>query len=264
VEGAVNDDARIARVIGRPDAYEKIGGGYSEQRRADARIARCILEALGSARTVLNVGAGSGSYEPSDRVVVAVEPSPVMLAQRPADAGPATRAVAEQLPIRSQSFDAALAILTVHHWSNRQAGYEELRRVASRRVVLTFDPQVHNQLWLFHEYLPEVARFEEQRAPSIEEVANGIGATRVEAIPIPHDCSDGFTVAHWRHPHAYLDPNIRRAHSGLAQADPAIIERGLARLREDLKTGRWHANHADLLDRTELDVGIRLVVAEVP
>jgi len=248
------------RMVGRPQAYDQIGRGYATERRPDPRIASRIMDALGAASSVLNVGAGAGSYEPADRFVVAVEPSGVMLAQRPPGAAPAIRAAAEQLPVPSASFEAAMAILTVHHWSDRPAGYAELCRVSRHRVVLTFDPKVHNRHWFLREYVPEIARFEEQRAPSIDEIAYGIGATRVETVPIPHDCIDGFTVAHWRRPHAYLDPDVRRANSGLAQADPAVVERGIQRLREDLRTARWHEQHADILELTELDVGIRIII----
>ena len=249
-----------AEHAGRPSAYDLIGLGYAQVRRPDPRIASQILRALGSSASVLNVGSGPGSYEPTDRFVLAVEPSDVMLDQRPSDAAPAVRAVAEALPFPDSSFDAVMAILTVHHWKDRQAGYAELRRVSPHRVVLTFDPVVHRQHWLLREYLPSVALFDDRTAPSIEEIATGIEATRVETVPIPHDCTDGFTVAYWRRPHAYLDPDARRGQSGPAQADQAVINGGLERLRDDLATGRWHENHADLLELTELDVGIRIVI----
>lgn len=242
------------------DAYDQIGVGYAEERRPDPRIMRRITRALGEASSVLNVGSGPGSYEPTDRPVVAVEPSTVMLAQRPRDAAPAIRAVAERLPFTDNAFDAVMAILTVHHWSDRAAGYAELCRVSPRRVALTFDPEVHNENWFLREYVPDVSMFEEQRAPSIDEIAEGIRATHIEPVPIPHDCTDGFTVAYWRRPHAYLDPAVRRGHSGLAQADPAVVERGVERLRADLDSGRWHKAHADILGLTELDVGIRILI----
>jgi hypothetical protein len=250
-----------ARVVGQPETYDQIGLGYAEERHPDPRLARRITAALGGACSVLNVGAGAGSYEPADRFVVAVEPSGVMLAQRPLGAAPAIRAAAEQLPFPDASFEAVMAILTVHHWSDREAGYAELCRVSPHRVVLTFDPMVHNQNWFLREYVPDIALFEQQRAPSIDEIARGIGATQIESVPIPHDCTDGFTVAYWRRPHAYLDPNVRRGHSGIAQADPAVVERGIERLREDLSTGRWHETHASILELNELDVGIRIIVA---
>lgn len=242
------------------EAYDQIGLGYAEERHPDPRIASRIADALGDAASVLNVGSGPGSYEPADRSVTAVEPSSVMLAQRPPGAAPGVQAVAEQLPFPDAAFEAVMAILTVHHWSDRAAGYAELCRVSPRRVVLTFDPHVHNQHWLLREYVPSIALFEEQRAPSIDEIAAGIGATHIETVPIPHDCTDGFTVAYWRRPHAYLDPDVRRGHSGLAHADPAVVERGLERLREDLDTGRWYETHADILELDELDVGIRIVI----
>jgi SAM-dependent methyltransferase len=252
----------VQSTIGQPDAYEHIGGGYAVQRRPDPRIARQVRAALGDARTVLNVGAGAGSYEPDDLVVVAVEPSLVMLSQRSSFAAPALRAVAEHLPVRSGAFDAVLAVMTVHHWTDAAAGLAELCRVAPRRVVLTFDTAAHNAQWFIREYVPAVMSREQQRAPSVDDIADAIGATRVEVVPVAHDCVDGFMVAYWRRPHAYLDPEVRRAHSGVAQLDPQLVERGVEQLRADLESGRWYETHADLLDLTELDVGIRLVIAD--
>jgi hypothetical protein len=236
-----------ARVVDRLQPYDEIGHGYAEVRRPDPRIQARIMHALGAASSILNVGSGPGSYEPVDRRVIALEPSGVMLAQRPRGAAAAVQAVAERLPFPDAAFD-------------RRAGYAELCRVSPLRVVLTFDPQVHNQHWFLREYVPSVALFDEQHAPTIDEIADGINASYVETVPIPYDCTDGFTAAYWRRPHAYLDPEVRRGHSGIAQADPTVVERGLERLREDLETGRWYEAHPDILELAELDVGIRIVV----
>ena len=242
--------------------YDVIGRGYATHRRADARIAALIEEALGDAATVVNVGAGAGSYEPADRVVVAVEPSTVMLRQRPPSAAPAVQAVAEALPFRDDDFDAALVVLSVHHWSERAAGYAELRRVARRRVVLTFDHEVHRRFWLIAEYAPEVAAMDDARSMTVEETADGIGATRIVPVPLPHDCTDGVLPAHWRRPEAYLDPAVRAATSGLARLDAATTERMTTRLAADLVSGEWHGRHADLLNADTYDAGFRLLTTD--
>jgi SAM-dependent methyltransferase len=242
-------------------AYDLIGQGYARHRRPDPRIAAAVHAALGDARTVVDVGAGTGSYEPSDRDVVAVEPSAVMLAQRPAGAAPAVQAVAEALPFASRSFDAALAVLTVHHWPERAAGYAELRRVARRAVVLTIDPELHSRMWLV-DYIPEMAEVF-RRIPPVDEVVDGIGArlADVVTVPLPGDCTDQMTVGNWRRPERYLDPEVRACGSAFHEVGPAAVERGMAALEDELRTGRWPARYGALLDLDELDVGLRLVVS---
>ena len=241
--------------------YDRIGRAYARHRRPDPRIAAQIVAALGDAETVVDVGAGTGSYEPSDRRVVAVEPSTVMIAQRPSGAAPVLRAVAEQLPFCDRAFDAALALLTVHHWPDRARGMAELARVADRRVVFTFDPEVHYRFSLLDEYFPAAMENERHRVPSIDEVATAIGATRVEVVPVHHDCSDGFGWAYWRRPEAYLDPEVRSCISMFARLDPVDVEPGVDRLRRDLESGAWHERHRDLLGREWVDGGYRLVIA---
>lgn len=243
-----------------PTEYDTIGLGYAEQRRPDPRIARQILAALGDARSVVNVGAGTGSYEPDDRAVVAVEPSEVMLAQRAAEAAPVVRGVAEVLPFPDSAFDAALGVLTVHHWSDLDAGLAELCRVAARRVVLAFDQPKAATFWLA-EYFPETAAIEAARAPRLEHIVDALAADRVAIVPIPHDCTDGFAGAYWRRPDAYLDPGVRAGISSLAVMPDHELEPGLARLRADLESGAWHERHADLLALDEIDLGYRLVIA---
>jgi SAM-dependent methyltransferase len=239
-------------------SYDVIGRTYAHTRATDPRIAAAIWEALGDARTVVNVGAGTGNYEPPDRDVTAVEPSAVMIAQRPAGAAPAIQASAEALPFEDGAFDAAMAVLTLHHWSDWRAGVEELRRVARRVVVFSWDPSFANRPWITAEYLPLVA---DGAFPSLADQVGALRATRVTAVPIPHDCRDGFYGAHWRHPEAYLDPEVRSGISVLARREPEELAPGLARLEEDLRTGAWAERHADLLALEELDLGYRLLVA---
>jgi len=241
--------------------YEQIGVGYAERRRPDPRIERRILEALGDARSVANVGAGTGSYEPTDRRVVAVEPTPQMLEQRPAGAAPVVRAVAEGLPFADDCFDAALAVLTIHHWTDVEQGMAELCRVARRQVILGFDISWQQELWLVRDYIPAMARLEESRALSLDRTLALLDNPRTEPVPVPADCTDGFGGAYWKRPEAYLDPNVRQSISSLAQLPPAQVEPGLARLADDLAAGRWHERNADILELDELDLGYVLIVA---
>jgi SAM-dependent methyltransferase len=241
--------------------YDDIGTGYAARRQPDPRLAEPLYAALGDAATVLNVGAGAGSYEPRDRHVIAVEPSRIMISQRRPQSPPAVRAVADALPFPSGSFDAVMAVLTVHHWSNQEVGFAELRRVAPRRVVLTFDPEVHNRMWLM-DYVPEIVELESARAPAIEDVLDGINGQSVTVLPVPHDCRDGMTIANWRHPAAYLDPAVHAGGSALRQVDAAALKRGLARLADDLETGKWLKRYGELMNRTELDCGLRLLVGD--
>jgi SAM-dependent methyltransferase len=238
--------------------YDILGRTYGGHRHADPRIARIINAALGDAATVVNVGAGAGSYEPPDRSVVAVEPSSVMIAQRPASAAPAVQASAELLPFSDNAFDAALAILTVHHWSDRRAGLAEMRRVARDRVVvLTWDPE-HPGFWLVRDYFPDLIEFDRRIFPKLAELEAALGRIDVSVVSIPHDCVDGFLGAYWRRPAAYLDEGVRAGISTFARIGdiPARIER----LRADLESGQWAVRNAELLRLEELDVGYRLVV----
>lgn len=206
----------------------------------------------------MNVGAGAGSYEPSEGPVIAVEPSEVMLSQRAGRSAPAIRAVGEWLPVRDRAFDVALAVLTIHHWPDPIAGLRELQRVASRQVILHFEPDY--AFWLADEYVPEV-RSVDAGVPTVAEVVAALGNTRVESIPIPHDCLDGFFAAYWRRPEAYLDPSVRANISNLARLGDDDLGPGLDRLGRDLASGAWEAAHQDLLARDELDVGYRLIIA---
>ncbi|WP_410670805.1 class I SAM-dependent methyltransferase [Amycolatopsis sp. cmx-4-68] len=240
--------------------YDEIGIGYALGRRTDPRWLAPLLSALGDARSVVDVGSGTGSYEPPGRRVTAVEPSTEMIRQRGAEAAPVVRAVAEALPFASATFDAALAVLTVHHWPDWRRGLAELRRVSRRQVVLAYDTALHNDFWLVREYVPEVAELERSR-PSAPEIADVLGASSVRVLPVPWDFTDGVFPAHWRRPEAYLNPAVRRACSALAQTPPAAVARGIAKLRADLESGRWRAEHAELLELPEWDAGFRLIVA---
>ncbi|WP_326565356.1 class I SAM-dependent methyltransferase [Amycolatopsis rhabdoformis] len=238
--------------------YDSIGVGYSRSRCSDPRWLASVLRAVGTG-SVVNVGAGAGSYEPP-RTVVAVEPSLRMLAQRPAGLAPAVQGVAEGLPLGSGSVDVALAVLTVHHWSDWRRGLAELRRVAGRQVVLTYEPALHADYWLTREYIPEVALLERSR-PSVADIAGELSAPVVSVLPVPWDFQDGVYPAHWRRPAAYLDPRVRGSCSALAQTSPSAVARGIARLEADLASGAWAARHADLLALPVLDVGFRLITA---
>ncbi|MEV0824979.1 class I SAM-dependent methyltransferase [Nonomuraea rubra] len=242
--------------------YDTIGATYTVTRRTEPRIAAQIWAALGDARTVLNVGAGTGSYEPPDRDVTAVEPSALMRAQRPAGAAPCVAATAERLPFKDQSFDAAMAVSTVHHWRDPIAGLREMRRVARRVVVFTFDgddPEWSQRFWLTRDYLPEVAAAL-TGWPPLDDLTGAIGA-RAEPVPIPWDCADGFFEAHWRRPEAYLDERVRRGVSVWAKVGAEVERRVVRDLRDDLDSGRWAERNRDLLTLDAAELGLRLLVA---
>jgi len=242
--------------------YDTIGATYTVTRRTEPRIAAQVWAALGDARTVLNVGAGTGSYEPTGRDVTAVEPSAVMRAQRPAGAAPCLAAVAESLPFKDDSFDAAMAFATVHHWQDPIAGLREMRRVARRVVVLTYDASGtgwRRRFWLIRDYLPEFADLL-VGWPSLNELADAIGA-RAEPVLVPWDCADGFFEAYWRRPEAYLDENVRRGVSVWAKVGPQAEERAVRSLRHDLASGRWAERNRDVVDLDAAELGLRLLVA---
>ncbi|MFF4038194.1 class I SAM-dependent methyltransferase [Streptomyces sp. NPDC001816] len=243
--------------------YDSIGATYARTRQPDPRVAAQVHAALGNVTDVINVGAGTGSYEPR-QTALAVEPSQVMIAQRPSGSAPAVQAVAEHLPLRDNAADAVMALLTVHHWSDLAAGIGELRRVARRRIViLTWDQHIYRErFWLVRDYLPEAAAFDDTRATPTDQLVDLLGGARQEPVRIPHDCTDGFGAAYWRRPSAYLDPRVRAGISMLAQTGEDTLAPGLTRLAEDLATGRWYTQHAELLALDTIDVGYRLLVAD--
>jgi SAM-dependent methyltransferase len=242
--------------------YDTIGRDYLAHRRADPRWEAEVRAHLGDARRCVNIGAGTGSYEPADRTVVAIEPSAVMVAQRAIGSAPAVRASASALPLPPEWGDVALAILTVHHWDDWATGLAELCRVAPRRIVVAIDFEVHAEFWLLREYLPEVRAHTLRCAPSADVIADAIGATTCIELPVPRDLRDGVMGAYWCRPEAYLDPTIRANNSGLALADPVVVARGMARLESDLASGAWHERHADLDELESIDLGYRLVASD--
>lgn len=246
-----------------PEAlYDRIGVVYGRGRRPDRRWQVEVNAALGRSRTVLNVGAGTGSYEPADRYVLAVEPSGTMIAQRPAGGPPVLQATAERLPLADGQFDVAMALVTVHHWRDWAAGLREMQRVAERVIVLHFDPVLHDRFWLVRDYLPELADLSRE-IPSVQQVSAALGKdVEVRTLPVPWDCADGFLPAFWRRPQAYLDPAVQQSMSGLQLLDPQVLTRGLTQLRVDLEDGTWERKYDSLLELEVLDVGWRLIVTE--
>ena len=250
-----DDSTEIAR-------YDRIGSEYAMTRREDPRLARRILAALGNARTVVNVGAGAGSYEPRDRHVIAIEPSEVMAAQRPAELAPAIRADAGRLPLRDRSVDAAMAVLTIHHWDeDQERGVREMRRVARGAVViLTYDALISGQMWLMSDYLPEVGQLDHQIFPTAERVADWLGgSTRVESVAIPRDTPDWTLGSFWAHPERVLDPVARGATSGFARMSPAVVDRVVGAVRRDLESGEWDRRYGHLRKLDAFDAGLRLI-----
>lgn len=243
--------------------YDRTGQGYAAQRRPDPRIAAAIWDALGDARTVLNVGAGAGSYEPDDRYVLAVEPSTVMRAQRSPTAGVAIQAYAEALPLDDNAVDAAMAIATVHQWTELDKGLAELRRVARGPVVVAaFDGPALSRWWL-NDYAPELIAAEQRRYPGIEALAAALGQnTEVRAIPIPFDCTDGFTEAYYGRPERLLDPAVRRAQSSWGFVDPGVEPRFEASLAADLASGVWDARYGQWRDRRSYAGSLRLIICQ--
>lgn len=237
--------------------YDRIGVNYSDLRKPDPRIAAAIEAALGQSTTILNVGAGAGSYEPRDREVTALEPSVEMIRQRSVPAACVVQGRAESLPFADSSFDASMAILTIHHWSDQRKGLAEMRRVTRGPVLLlTYDPSFRG-FWLA-DYIPGLVALDEAQMPGMEDYGRWLGPVAAAAVPIPHDCTDGFLSAYWRRPAAYLDPKVRAAISSFwALGD---VSEALARLRDDLDSGAWAERYDHLLALDALDCGYRLVV----
>jgi SAM-dependent methyltransferase len=241
--------------------YNRIGGSYRSTRRPDPRIAAQILDALGDARSVVNVGAGAGSYEPIDREVVAVEPSETMIAQRPPGSAPVVQASAEKLPLDDGSFDAALAVNTVQHWSDLPAGLRELRRVARRRVVIFVrDAQRGVPFWLVEDYLPALVR---SQGVAVEAIERELGPLTAIPVPLPRDCRDGMLSAYWARPELYLDPAVRANISNFAVVDDSDVRDGIGRLAVDLESRAWDRRYGHLRSLAELDFGHRILIADL-
>src|SRR6476619_692109 len=245
-------------------AYDRMGLDYSEVRRADPRFEAAIWDALGDARSVLNVGAGAGSYEPRDREVVAIEPSPVMIAQRPPAAAPAIQGVAESLPLANRSVDATMGVFTMQHWDDVDQGLAEMLRVTRRRIVfLTLDLDATAEMWLCRDYLPEIGEHDLQTFPSMEHLGAVLPDLRIDTITVPSDCTDGFCIALWSRPETFLDPRMRQASSIWHRLRVTVVEPALERLRRDLASGEWDRRHGQLRTQASLDVGLRLLTAEL-
>lgn len=250
--------------MGAAPRYDTIGVGYARTRREDPTFAAAIRAALGDARSVLNVGAGGGSYEPRDRHVIAIEPSDVMAAQRPPELAPAIRATAGALPLRDDSVDAAMAVLTIHHWDDEQeAGVRELRRVASGPVVvLTLDPRVSGRMWLMADYLHEGRVLDEATFPAPETIAAWLGGeVETRVLEYPRDSPDWTLASFWAHPERVLDPVARAGTSGFARMAPEVVDRVVGAIAADLADGSWDLRHGHLRELDAYDVGVRLVVA---
>ena len=243
--------------------YDRIGVGYQTTRVADGRIADQVNDALGDARSVIDVGAGTGNYEPVDRPVVAVEPTSTMIDQR-TSAVPTVRAVAERLPFTDASFDAALAMFTLHHWTDRRAGLRELGRVSGRQVILVYDTDVTARLWLL-DYFPELRLATwEADAPTPDDVAEVLGVVEARPLLVPIDCTDGFTGAYWGRPEAYLEPTVQAGMSTLARLPEPVRRAGTARLRAALDSGTWDDRHGHLRTMATHDLGYRLAICAGP
>lgn len=260
VDGVVGTPRPGRSGAGAGGTYDRIGVGYSDQRVPEPTWEALIHAALGSSRTVVNVGAGSGSYEPTDRRVVAVEPSSTMLAQR-VGLHPAVQGVAEHLPFPDDTFDAAMGVLTVHHWTDPARGLAEMARVARRQVLVVFEPLAAHRFWLL-DYFPEALSSDvELNAPTPSDVGRHLDVIDVQTMGVPAECRDGVAAAYWRRPHAYLDPVVQRSMSLLALLPDDVVARGAAALASDLDDGTWHARHGHLLEQERADFGYRLVVA---
>jgi SAM-dependent methyltransferase len=243
--------------------YDTIGRSYSHTRRTDPRIAAHIDGALGDVRSVVNVGAGTGNYEGPQFDLVAVEPSRTMIGQRSANAAPCVQGVAEALPFPDGAFDAALTVLSTHHWTDLAAGLREMQRVAAKQVVFFFEPRCADQFWLVADYFPEIPQMPtEQRAPGEARFRELLSVQRVETVPVPADCLDGFGGCYWSRPERYLDADVQAGMSCFAQMETALLDRGMARLRRELADGTWDAKYGVLRSQADVDLGYRVLVAQ--
>ncbi len=241
--------------------YDEHAGSYAKTRRPDPRIGAAIDAALGEAETILNVGAGTGSYEPAGRRVTAVEPSAEMIARRPPGAGPAVQAGAESLPFEDDSFDAAMAVLTVHHWRDRAAGLAEVRRVTRGRIaIVAFDPEPLRDYWMVRDYFPAISALHADRMSSMA-LAEELPDATMEPIPIPRDCTDLFFAALWARPELVLDAEVVRSLWVWQSLPEAARRAGRERLAADLESGAWDERNGHLRGLEELDVGLRLIAS---
>ncbi|MBL6927867.1 MAG: class I SAM-dependent methyltransferase [Rhodospirillales bacterium] len=243
--------------------YNNIGVDYAKLRKPDPRLIELICAQIIDLNTILNVGAGAGSYEPDDKNLIALEPSWRMISQRPAHAAPSVCGIAESLPFQDNSFDGGLALLTLHHWSDIDRGLNELKRVVTKRLVIhTWDSTATENYWLINDYIPELLALDAGRFPKMDDLIAKFRSARIIEVPIPCDCTDGFQGAYWQRPEAYLDDHVKKGISSFQQISQKALSRGLARLRADLDSGIWHNRYAGLLDKEAIDLGYRLIVAK--
>jgi len=243
--------------------YETIGRGYAQRRREDPNLKSEIEAALAGAGTIVNVGAGGGSYEPAGSRVIAVEPSDVMVSQRPAGLGPAVRGLAQALPLATDSVEGAMAVLTLHHWHpDQQQGIREMRRVARGPiVVVSIDPVISNRMWLMADYLHEVAELDLQIFPAPAMIASWLGdKAEIRTLPIHRDTPDETLMSFWAHPERVLDEQARNATSGFARQSPEVVQRVVTAVKRDLESGAWEAKHGHLRALDAFDAGLRLIV----
>jgi SAM-dependent methyltransferase len=244
--------------------YDTIGRGYAGIRRSDPRLARIILDCLDGSSTVLNVGAGAGSYEPEDRSVVALEPSTLMIEQRPDGAAPVIQGMVESLPLADKSVDACMSVLSIQHWSDWQAGLAELERVARRQVVtVTIDTDALASHWMMRDYCPEILEVHAQLFPTTDDIVAALPQSVAIPWPVPSDSTDRFLAGIWAHPELFLDPEIRRASSAWHLIPEEAKDRAIAALEEDLRTGRWDAHYCELRQQRQLDIGMRVVTSQL-
>ena len=242
------------------ELYDQIGDGYTALRRPDPRIHAVISGQLQGVSTLLNVGAGNGSYEPEKLPVITIEPSARMISQRQ-DRSQVVQARAEALPFSDNSFDAATAVLTIHHWHNIEKGLEECIRVIRKRlVILTWDPE-SDGFWLQQDYFSGLLDLDRSTFPELDQLRKWVGNISVHLLPIPADCTDGFQGAYWPRPGAYIEQKVRTGMSSFLR--PTEVERGLDRLRVDITSGKWKEKYGHLLEVDELDICYLLVVSEV-
>jgi SAM-dependent methyltransferase len=242
--------------------YNRQAQNYGQIRQEDRRIQAVIDLALGCARTVLNIGAGTGSYEPKDRYVLALEPSLTMRAQRRSGMAPAMIGTASEIPFDDDTFDASMAMLTVHHWPDLAKGLGEMARVtAGPRIVMSFDPDAHTDFWMF-DYVPEMAVVERARYPAISKIVEGLGGVvEVLTLPVARDCTDRFQVALYARPEEFLIEAVRRSQSAWNFLEAGVEARFVQQLGHDLETGVWDVKYGHLRHQDTIDCQLRLIVS---
>jgi len=241
--------------------YDQIGIDYATQRQSDPRIAAQLWKLLENAKRIVNIGAGSGSYEPHDIELVAVEPSKEMIKQRKANKHLVIKTSAEDLPFKDNSFTHALTILSMHHWADRNKAFTEINRVTTDRfVAVSWNPNA-SPFWLTRDYFPELYETDQKIFPTLEEFQRHFNDVQITPLLIPEDCIDGFLAAYWKRPEAYLNPKVRQSISTFSKLKQ--LDTGLKKLEDDLKSGAWKQRNRDILNKSALDAGYILITANV-